>query len=409
MWWAIFTTEKWLAYSIGRSSLIHEADWTVRPLCSTDFDGVYDLPAQRFTALTQLTCILSEVHTALFTPRTVAYLTADYAATKALAQPFFARLDQWRSQEQATLKMSDGMEDGAEDSADDLHRPAMLQFAFYAVKVALHRACMRCRSVKDPSVRSDAVQTMREIGSWAKRLTSQDILSVWWSSAGLQFLAITNFFLCLVFTSNSDDEFRLLHRILKGWRWQLRMHLQLFPGLVKAALQRMDDLFKEDDKMENMWRAHKARTPAVGNTRPNSPTSSRPNDQTNGNSILDLARLATAANSNGNSNIPTFLDIGSTPSLHFPPSQESQFDFSHSFANIPVTASAGQGYDPLSELFNPQTSNSDHTFNFQPTEPSLGLDTGEFSLEEFMNWGSFDMMGTASSVRGVSDGQDWAC
>lgn len=401
-------TEKWLAYSIGRSSLIHDNEWTVKPLTPADFE-TYTTPTARFVAITELTCILSEIHIQLFAPKTTAQLTTDFPTTKAICKPLFSQLEQWRSRHDGLFPSS--QESSSSDSAEDLQTPAMLQLAYFSTQVALHRALMRCGAAADAKVRHDAVQTMHRIGTWVKGLTSQDVLSVWWSAASFQFVAVTNFFLGLVFTSPGEEEFRTLQKILQSWRWQLRMYLQLFPTLVRSALQRIDELFKDGDRMEAIWQSHRLPTPAGGSTRVNSPNHTNLAGASSSNAMWDLARLATEAKGTAppQQNLPNMQ--------HLNPSETNivqgfDFNVASTPSNLPSNPSYPPPHDPLANLFNFSSTGSNsgnHAFQFG-NELDFGTNTGttDFSLEDFMSWGNMNTFAADDGLRTLQGGQDWA-
>ena len=377
LWWAIFVTEKWLAYSVGRPSLIHPDDWTVTPLLPSDFEPSFDLGAARFIAMADLTCIISDIHSTLFTPRNAARLAGDFAATRAIAIPLSLRIDAWYEKERNTLESID-----VESYQEEVQSPCSLQLAHLAVRVAIHRALLRCGQKADKAVRTDAVKTMRDIADWAKRITSQDVLSVWWGCAGSQLLAISNFFLSLTISAPTEGEFMALKKMVQTWRWNLRINLQSFPRLAKSALQRVDELFKDGDKLDAIWQHNKYRTPGGGATRAGSPSTTGNGGE--GNSMLDLARLASRLNGTSNNQLglpmqtPTFSQALLTPQSNNAPA--------FSFDGIPSI---------------------DQIFDFQIPENSLDHLDMNFSLEQFMSWGSPNTGETNENLRALSEQKDW--
>lgn len=381
LWWAVYITEKWLAYSIGRPSLIQTDDWTVTPLLPADFEPAFDHGAARFIAMANLTCIIADVHYTLFSPRSAARLASDFPATRDLAVPLWTRLNDWYERERPTMEFSDP--EHYQDLNEEVQSPCSLQLAHFAVRVAIHRALLRCGQRADKSVRADAVKTMRDIADWAKRITSQDVLSVWWGCSGSQLLAITNFFLSLTISAPTFTEFQALKKIVQTWRWQLRINLQSFPRLAKSALQRVDELFKDGDKLEAIWQHNKYKTPGGGATRAASPSAI--GSSAEGNAMLDLARLASKLNGTPD----TQLNMPPTPSMTFPQSMLVAQEFN----------SAGFTFEGVPSI--------DQVFDFQL--PGLCIDglDANFSLEQFMSWGSPHTGQTNGSMRTLSEQNDW--
>lgn len=371
LWWAVLMTERWLAYSIGRPSLIQADDWTVLPLLPSDFEPSFDNGAARFIAMANLTSIISDVHSSLFTPRTAARLAADVAATKAIVAPLKNRLAMWYEKERATIESQDL------DNSEEVQSPCSLQLAHFAVQVALHRALLRCGAAAGASVRSEAVATMRAIADWAKRISSQDVLSVWWGCAGSQLLAITNFFLSLTISAPTLAEFQNLKKVVSSWRWQLRINLQSFPRLARSALQRLDELFRDGDKLDIIWQTNKYKTPGGGATRAASPATI--DTGTDGNAMLDLARLASKLNGHAGDQ----MSASSIPATTF---QQTSNDIEPALF----------GYDGLPSI--------DQVFDLQLPDfgASDGLDPN-FSLEQFMSWGSPNTGQTYENLRNQND------
>lgn len=256
LWWAVFVTDKWLSHSLGRSSHIHHDDWNVPFLEAGDFEEV-NTGSKHFMAMASLSCILSDTLDLLYSTRTVSNLIRDISATLNAALPLLERCDAWLVQLPPELSVNthgDQMMAGADDE-EDLNPSGSLHLAYFVVRISLHRAILRCKGSTPQSCRSEAVRTMQEIAHWTKTLSAKHILALWFSHSRYNFSIVSNFMLALLFTSRTQDEFTALYKILQTYRWNLRVHSNLFPTLVGSALHRVDDFCQGGvEGMMKLWK-----------------------------------------------------------------------------------------------------------------------------------------------------------
>lgn len=151
LWWAVWTTEKWIAFGQGMPSHLHARGFTQRPLAAADLvdetTGTDDL-SLHFLAFVALTGILDDVSESFFTIRATARTVENLHESLLAAKTFRHRLKLWHRDLPESLRSTlqrgkPGCPDDPRLAAHELNGDASLGIAFFATQLAIFRALIR--------------------------------------------------------------------------------------------------------------------------------------------------------------------------------------------------------------------------------------------------------------------------
>ncbi|TVY29666.1 Transcriptional activator protein [Lachnellula hyalina] len=235
--WALYMQDRWGALVHGRPLLIHEDNWSVKPLEERDFpetaedddeeEGSSEIEKGRltFVHMISLTEILSSILRTFFTLSSMAALESERenATTVTLekAKPIQLRLKDWYSKLPPSLAVGD-------TKARKLSSTGSLHLAYFAAEVTLHRAIIRFdTSNTDENLRSitRAAAKMRFISAidLVNKLEPAHLQSFWYFASKVNLAIIATFGSLLWATSQSTDEADFYRSKLAEYRWTLRV------------------------------------------------------------------------------------------------------------------------------------------------------------------------------------------
>ncbi|EED14396.1 conserved hypothetical protein [Talaromyces stipitatus ATCC 10500] len=237
LWWGIFNEDKWTAFALGRPSHLHDNDANVAMLKLSDFaDEGSELPtpdnqapAKVFIAMTELSVILADILSTFYTVKEIhAHPVIGLEQLENSCTEFEAKLETWRTGHLDPLIREKLFPDPT----------GSLELAFYAVQIALYRACVRIIShleAQTVDLASRLRQRGMEIASSVVNLL--EALSV--SRRSAFWLAAGSFMIFMFLHSILDGENDYWMNKLSKYRTLLRAHLPGF-GVTKHALIRLD-------------------------------------------------------------------------------------------------------------------------------------------------------------------------
>lgn len=253
--WAVFMQDKWGALIHGRPSHISASHWQTPPLQLNDFpesaadedDAEVSAEVEKgrhlFMRLAELTVIISEAQSALYTPCRHTCERSDrpdvIAELLDQVKPIALRLKHWAS----TLPPELGMDSV---KSRKLCANGYLHLSYYATEVMIHRHIIRSLAPGHPdhnirSICRDAARTRLEHAmAFVERLRPEHLQSFWWFAAPKSFALIGVFAALLAATGASGAEAALFRRKLDDFHWSLKVRSKGSLSIT-AAVRDMED------------------------------------------------------------------------------------------------------------------------------------------------------------------------
>ncbi|CAD0084064.1 unnamed protein product, partial [Aureobasidium vineae] len=249
--WTVEMIDIWHAAALGRSCLIREDDWLVPMPRSTDFSHQENQTTMQkhFVHMHELTLILRQVLTTLFSLRAVQNLARDYDTTLRKVQLLMEELNRW-------LGVASDIESEAQSEDVNLSGPMLLGGHF--VKVLLFRAILRpfkstSRNAKPASSdpreaeahrlsRAGAKACVTSFVAFTANLKSSWIQGFWPFWCTLAWSTLCNLALLLHISADSVEEAQECQVLLDRARRVIRLHSKSLE-ILRFPLLRIDSIF----------------------------------------------------------------------------------------------------------------------------------------------------------------------
>ncbi|KAL3458401.1 fungal-specific transcription factor domain-containing protein [Aspergillus heterothallicus] len=251
LWWGLWLTEKWIAYTRGMPSHISDDEFDVPTLALSETDDLLD-PAATKTCpemraylfyLTSLTRILADIQHTYYTVKAVARTSTDLEYSLDAARSTRARLKDWRDRLPESLKRRSSTSSlsvhSASASPQDLDGSGSLYLSYIVTHMSLFRALLRPLDAV-PSLVCDctdsakavikgALLCVKEFVEFVEGLTGAQWNSFWhsWSRPNFAIAGAFMVHLLHIVTSPSaadfSDEYHELQGWIRRWRWVNRI------------------------------------------------------------------------------------------------------------------------------------------------------------------------------------------
>jgi len=253
--WALFMQDTWSALIYGRPPHITPHNWAVQPIVPEDYPespedeaendqgGEVEKGRLTYTAMIQLTKMLSEVLDSLYSQKAELEIRQSFDSTKAVlerAKPIQLKLRAFFAEMPDSLRM-DSSPSGKPTAVGYLH------LAYFATEITLHRRVIRSLSAQtDPYMvqicRSAAKARLISALEYFNRLKPEHLQSFWYFASKFNFALIGTFAgLCFV-SSVSPEEAQFYQLRLQEYRWVLRISrksaefLEIASGILESAV-----------------------------------------------------------------------------------------------------------------------------------------------------------------------------
>jgi hypothetical protein len=252
--WAVFMQDKWGALIHGRPSHISAHHWQTPPLQLSDFpesaadedDAEVSAEVEKgrhlFMRLAELTEIMSEAHSTIYTPSRLTRERAEHSDVVVglldQVKPIALRLKRWAS----TLPPELGMDSV---KSRKLCANGYLHLSYYATEIIIHRHIIRSLAPGHPdhirSICRDAARTRLEHAmAFVERLRPEHLQSFWWFAAPKSLALIGVFAALLADTSAGGAEAALFRQKLDDFHWSLKVCSKGSLSIT-AAVREMED------------------------------------------------------------------------------------------------------------------------------------------------------------------------
>ncbi|KAL4784163.1 fungal-specific transcription factor domain-containing protein [Aspergillus varians] len=244
LWWGLWLTEKWIAFTRGMPSHIHEEEYDVPMLSESDTDDILDPTAMAACPevksylfyLTSLTAILADIQATYYTVKAVNRTSNDLEYSLEAARSTRASLKEWRDHLPESLKRR---QPNLQASPQDLDGTGSLYLSYIVTHMTLFRALLRPLDT-DPSLASQCLESVRavikgallcvkEFVEFIETLTGAQWNSFWHSWSRPNFAIAGAFMVHLLYivtglTAGSFvDEYTELQGWIRRWRWVNRI------------------------------------------------------------------------------------------------------------------------------------------------------------------------------------------
>lgn len=326
--WAVYVQDKWSSLVESRPSHINDnINWIVKPLTDEDFperlsnsndsndkmnsDSVnniepfanvdIELGKESFKHTVSLSIILSEIQSALYTPRAMEDINKIENVLK-IAKPIQLKLKKWYHSLPKNLQMGSR-------TSKNFNTNGNLQLSYFATEITLHRRIistlhnqmLSSRYENDPLRRTSVTSSNQELGStrsslnnnngennansnvrndnnnsdtsntfvppppppsqlvevcrnaartrltasisFVRELTAEHMHSFWHSSAARNFALIGIFATLLYVTSADSDEAAIYREYITDYRWILKLNAESF-GVIRESLTLIDGIIR---------------------------------------------------------------------------------------------------------------------------------------------------------------------
>ncbi|KAJ5975428.1 hypothetical protein N7481_009135 [Penicillium waksmanii] len=248
----IYSTDKWLALSLGRPPLLHYDNWLVTSPSKEDYPvrGLHPSAWSNIKKRAELDSLLDRVLTQLYSPRAINAMREDYEKTAASTGPLLQDLFSWHSQIVAPSRNS---------SSSDQDRPVAiertLEMNYHYIHLSICRAILR--PFLHPSVeelnnsyyiiareqaRSRAEACISAAAEFIHELKAEDLETLWpaWSATAFSSICfqILHMATSSLDRSEADKWVTCLHQV----RRDMRLKADVLPCL-RLGLLRIDSIF----------------------------------------------------------------------------------------------------------------------------------------------------------------------
>ncbi|KAL4875885.1 fungal-specific transcription factor domain-containing protein [Aspergillus karnatakaensis] len=239
LWWGLWLTEKWIAFTRGMPSHISDDEHDVPSLSETDLDDTLDPvvtevdPELRsyLVHFTSLTTILADIQVTYYTVKAVSRTSNDLEYSLEAARLPRARLKEWRDRLPERLQRLQPIMTATQR---DLDGTGSLYLAYIVTHMSLFRALLRpVRSVpgiidESPdsarAVIQGALLCVKEFVEFVERLTGAQWNAFWhtWSRPNFAIAGAFMVHLLHTVTGPGAGSFSHEHLQLQGWirRWR---------------------------------------------------------------------------------------------------------------------------------------------------------------------------------------------
>ncbi|KAL2835355.1 fungal-specific transcription factor domain-containing protein [Aspergillus pseudoustus] len=249
LWWGLWLTEKWIAFTRGMPSHIREDEYDVPMLSISDTDDILDLIATHscpemtsyLLYLTLLTGILADIQQTYYTVRAVARTSTDLEYSLDAARSTRARLKDWRDRLPDSFKRrpypTSSQNSGS--SPQDLDGSGSLYLSYIVTHMSLFRALLRPLDAVPTliaeytdsanAVIKGALLCVKEFVEFIESLTGAQWNSFWHSWSRPNFAVAGAFMVHLLHIVSSpsasgfSDEYDELQGWIRRWRWVNRI------------------------------------------------------------------------------------------------------------------------------------------------------------------------------------------
>ncbi|KAL2833860.1 fungal-specific transcription factor domain-containing protein [Aspergillus cavernicola] len=247
LWWGLWLTEKWIAFTRGMPSHITEDESDVPLLSLTDPADILDPTATASCPeissylfyLTSLTTILADIQKTYYTVKAVNRTSSDLGYSLDAARSTRARLKDWRDHLPESLKRQrPSTQTSVRDT--DLDGTGSLYLSYIVTHMTLFRALMRPLDTAPTlvtaypdsakAVMKGALLCVKEFVEFVESLTGAQWNSFWHSWSRPNFAIAGAFMVHLLHiitgptaTGGFEDEYRELQGWIRRWRWVNRI------------------------------------------------------------------------------------------------------------------------------------------------------------------------------------------
>lgn len=253
--WALFMQDTWSALIYGRPPHITPHNWAVQPIVPEDYPespedeseddeaGEVEKGRLTYTAMIQLTKMLSEILDSLYSQKAELEIRQSFDSTKAVlerAKPIQLKLRAFFADMPDELRM-DSSQPGKLTAVGYLH------LAYFATEITLHRRVIRSLSAQtDPYMvqicRSAAKARLISSLEYFNRLKPEHLQSFWYFASKFNFALIGTFAALCFVSSVSSEEAQFYQLRLQEYRWVLRISrksaefLEIASGILESAV-----------------------------------------------------------------------------------------------------------------------------------------------------------------------------
>jgi hypothetical protein len=231
--WALYMQDRWTSLAYGRPVHIHDDDWTVLDLTSSDFSddeagseeqqgSMMSTGRLQYMKMVELTQILSSALSGFYTARTSR--DQDTAVLYQRAQPLLNILSNWYATVPPSLQMHMIYQ-------RKLCFHGYLHFSYYGVLMALLRRLIRS-TVLPPKctdnrvlseIRQLSLNTAQNAIAFVTSLRPDQLQAFWYFTTPYLFSLLGSFTTLLLVTSLSSQERTFWQETLNSYLWNLRM------------------------------------------------------------------------------------------------------------------------------------------------------------------------------------------
>ncbi|KAL5335971.1 fungal-specific transcription factor domain-containing protein [Aspergillus crustosus] len=244
LWWGLWLTEKWIAFTRGMPSHIHEEEYDVPLLLESDTDDILDLTATAACPeiksylfyLASLTTILADIQTTYYTVKAVNRTSSDLQYSLDAARSTRARLKEWRDHLPDSLRRR---QPNQQANSHDLDGTGSLYLSYIITHMTLFRALLRPLDI-GPTLVSEypdsaravirgALLCVREFVEFVETLAGAQWNAFWHSWSRPNFAIAGAFMVHLLHIVTSPtagiflDEYAELQGWIRRWRWVNRI------------------------------------------------------------------------------------------------------------------------------------------------------------------------------------------
>ncbi|KAL4954527.1 fungal-specific transcription factor domain-containing protein [Aspergillus filifer] len=249
LWWGLYLTEKWIAFTRGMPSHIDDDEFDVPMISVTDRDdsldptvAVYPEMRSNLFYLTSLTTILSDIQRTYYTVKAVRRTAGDLEYSLEAARSTRGRLKEWRDHLPDCLKRprpsTPNMSTEHTRTIPDLDGTGSLYLSYIVTHMALFRALLRPLDTDQTliytspdsarAVVKGALLCVKEFVEFVESLTGVQWNSFWhcWSRPNFAIAGAFMVHLLHIITGAGPgftDEHMELQALIRRWRWVNRI------------------------------------------------------------------------------------------------------------------------------------------------------------------------------------------
>ncbi|KAL3479625.1 fungal-specific transcription factor domain-containing protein [Aspergillus californicus] len=248
LWWALWLTEKWIAFTRGMPSHISEDEFDVPMLSLTDTDDILDQTAiagcpeikYYLFYLTSLTTILADVQRTYYTVRAEQRTSTDLEYSLEAARSTRARLKDWRDHLPSSLKRQPSTQYMQQTQTQtDLDGTGSLYLSYIVTHMTLFRALLRPLDTSPTflaefpdsakAVIKGALVCVKEFVEFVETLTGAQWNAFWhsWSRPNFAIAGAFMVHLLHIITAPTatgfTEEYGELQGWIRRWRWVNRI------------------------------------------------------------------------------------------------------------------------------------------------------------------------------------------